>query len=264
VKFIGRAGNSIPGSAGAVIGLVAALALWLDMPRRFSPGALVLTGASLVSLAGLVLSGSRGPMLAFGATPIALLLMWRRASAVWLIALGFTAWLALTLLVVAETSIPKELCHLTSLACRASHRHEVWTESLRLISDHPWLGVGPGFRFTGFVVHPHNGFIGTAALYGLPVCAAFITFLFAAAQAIARTDDLVTRLFAGGMFCFAFGYMGSDLPDPFRFIGMHYLFLWLPIGLAFAARSLAAPDCARRRSVPSSSGPTSQQQMAPN
>jgi hypothetical protein len=74
--------------------------------------------------------------------------------------------------------------------------------------------------------------------YGLPVLAAFLAFLWVAANAIARLTDPALRLFSIGMFVFALGFMGSDLADPFRFVGLHYVFIWLPLFLALSVDEL--------------------------
>jgi O-antigen ligase len=246
--FPGRAGNPILGSGGIVVGLLAALALWLTERRHTA----LLVAGVVLGLSAITLGQSRGPMLALGLALSVVAVAWRRPVAGWVIfAAGVAAWLVISGLVVADTAIARELCPHVSLACRAAHRHEVWTEALRLIAEHPWLGVGAEFRFnSASVPHPHNGLLGTAMSYGLPVLAAFLAFLWVAAHAIARLTDPALRLFSIGMFVFALGFMGSDLADPFRFVGLHYVFIWLPLFLALSIDELCTVPKQNSRASP--------------
>jgi O-antigen ligase len=144
--------------------------------------------------------------------------------------LAIASWALLTAAVIYGSVLQGALCQTTALACRPSVRPDAWQQSFQLIASHPILGVGSQFRFDGPIfVHPHNGLIGVATFYGLPILAAFLALLVHTAKRIAQLAADDERLFAAVLFILALGYMGSDLSDPIRFVSTHYLFLWLPL-----------------------------------
>ncbi|WP_407658196.1 glycosyltransferase family 25 protein [Hyphomicrobium album] len=188
---------------------------------------------SVPILLSLYCAGSRGPLLAMivaaCATPLVL-----RMRGGWPIVLAAgVAWVIVSSAVLLDGPISRSLCEAVPLACRGSHRMQAWTEAFQSIKDHPWLGVGIHYRFDSDVaVHAHNGLIGLAMLYGLPLLLVFLAFLMVVARSISRERSRAERTWLTFMVVFAFGYMGSDLSDPLRFVNTHYLFLWLPLFMA--------------------------------
>ena len=98
----------------------------------------------------------------------------------------------------------------------------------------PVFGLTPIFRFDDPVlVHAHNGLFGTAMFFGIPAMIAALVLVFAYCRHLEGIDRSLS-FFCASMLIFSFGYMGSDLPNPFSFVNMHYFFLWLPIAFGLS------------------------------
>ncbi len=233
---LGRGRNPIPGAGGFGIALIAFAALWFDRPpvRRFASFHLVLVATLL---AGLAWTQSRAPIIALGlALPLALWLCRSRGVAAVLLACG-GAWLVITGLGMFEPMIKGVICGSDADWCRPSYRGEIWGWVRDQIALHPVLGTGPSFRFPRtWMSHPHNGLFGIAMYYGLVALAAFWTMIGFYARQVTRQEDRSLRFFGLASLIFSFGYMGTDLSNPFAFFNMHYLFLWLPFFLVLGSR----------------------------
>lgn len=234
MPFIGRTTNKIVGATGAGVGVIAAATLVLFYSEQLSRRVILAIGAgAFLNIGAMYLSGSRGPLLSLLLASVAGAFLVRLRSGWVLFAAAMAISGALTAVVVFEDEIKSALCPLTRLACRPSHRQDVWSESVRLILDHPWLGMGFKFRFDNNVVpHAHNAFLGVALFYGLPILAIFLAMLARIATALNALASSGERAFALVTFLFALGAVASDLSDPLRFLGMHYLYFWLPICIA--------------------------------
>ncbi len=120
--------------------------------------------------------------------------------------------------------------------CRPSLRRGVWEAILPLVAERPLFGWGPSYRLGADTVgHAHNGLIGAAFFFGLPVAALLVA---AIVHGLTRASSLPRgplRDFALAGPFFAAGFLGSDLPNPFGFLNAHFLFLWLPLVVAVAA-----------------------------
>jgi O-Antigen ligase len=134
----------------------------------------------------------------------------------------------ISLLVGFEDVIAKTLCQWVTIPrCASSARYEIWGWTIELIKDHPLLGVGAGFRFdhieTG-QVSPHHVLWGTALYFGIPMMVVFIATLYSITKSIEPHAPILSAFFI-----FGWGFMATNLAQPFAFINYHYLFLWLPL-----------------------------------
>ena len=233
LAFVGRSASPIIGVGGIVPGLAAALALLShrDLAPRGLRAGLILS--ILVEVVVVFLSGSRGPIIALVFAVVCAPSLVRRSSWRLLFVGALAAWSVVTLTILLEDPIKQALCPITSLACRASMRHDVWLASVRSIIEHPLLGVGFKFRFpVDLVLHPHNGLLGLAFFYGIPLLVLFLTFLAQSARDISRLENPHEKYLTTFLLLFAMGFMGADLADPIRFFNTHYLFLWMPLFVA--------------------------------
>lgn len=231
----GRARHAILGAGGLAAAGLAGLALLRHRPERRG-----LLALGLVPIAAaLLMTQSRGPLLALALALVGLVLVDRlragRAPAVLLWAgLCFAVPVGLVLL---EPWIVAAFCRAGDLGlCRPSMRQEIWEAILPLVAERPLFGWGPSYRLGSDTVgHAHNGLIGTAFLFGLPVA---ILLVAAVGHALVRAAGLPRgplRDFALAGLYFAAGFVGADLPNPFAFLNTHVLFLWLPLAIAVAA-----------------------------
>lgn len=231
---LGRGRNPIPGAGGFAVALIAFVALWLDRPpvRRVASLHLFLIVALVVALAW---TQSRAPIIAVAlALPLALWLGRRGGAAAVLLACG-GVWIVVTGLGMLEPMIKAIICDSDADWCRPSFRSEIWGWVREQIALHPMLGTGPSFRFQKtWMSHPHNGLFGVAMYYGLMALLAFWAMIGFYAKQLTRQGDRSLRFFGLASILFSFGYMGTDLSNPFAFFNMHYLFLWLPLFLVLS------------------------------
>lgn len=231
---LGRGGNPIPGAGGFAVALISLATLWFDraLERREAVLGFVL---AIPLLAALAWTQSRAPIIALClALPLALLLQSRGGAGAVLAACG-AVWLVISSLVLLEPSIKSVLCSTVADWCRPAYRAEIWGWVRDQIALRPVLGSGPSFRFPReWMSHPHNGLLGITMFYGLAVLAAFGATIACYARQLVRQPDRTLRFFGLASLVFSFGYMGTDLSNPFAFFNMHYLFLWLPFFLNLA------------------------------
>lgn len=237
---LGRAGNPIPAAGGLCIALIAAIVLLRDAPRPRS--ARLVAGVACAVLPILVvvaMTQSRGPIFAALITFGAMLLPWR-ATGSRLFMMAMLAWGVITALIVLDPWLRSLVCVDAANFCRPSARLQIWASVVDLVGQRPLLGLSPTFRFDDPVlVHAHNGLFGTAMFFGIPALIAVLLLTFAYCRHLAGLDRSLS-LFCASALIFSFGYMGSDLPNPFAFVNMHYFFLWLPIALGLSGRPAEA------------------------
>ncbi|MFC1456904.1 O-antigen ligase family protein [Microvirga arabica] len=231
---LGRGGNPIPGAGALASALIATVALWLEEKSRDRRTIVTLLMLAVPLVTGLVLTQSRGPLVALClALPLALLFE-RRGQLVVLMAC-LASWLIVTGLVIFEPTIKAIICGDNSDWCRPSNRNQVWELVRDQIALHPILGSGPEFRFPyEWLSHAHNGLFGIALYFGLGGLVASGLMIAGYARCLARGTDDTLRFFGLASLIFSFGYMGADLPNPFAFFNTHYLFMWFPILLVLA------------------------------
>jgi hypothetical protein len=231
---LGRGGNPIPGAGALASALIATIALWREELGRSRKTMAILLLLAVPLVAGLVLTQSRGPLVALClALPLAFLLE-RRGMLIVLLAC-LASWLVVTGLVIFEPTIKAIVCGSNTDWCRPSLRNEVWERVRDQIALHPILGSGPEFRFPyQWLSHAHNGLFGIALYFGLGGLAASALMAAGYARCLTRGTDDTLRFFGIASLIFSFGYMGADLPNPFAFFNTHYLFMWFPILLVLA------------------------------
>lgn len=234
---LGRPSNSIPGAGGLCIALIGVVALLGDRSRPATPATIALVAlASLPIVVAVAMTQSRGPILATIVALAATRLPGRMSG--WrLFAIAMLAWSLTTALIVIEPWLRGMLCVDQSNFCRPSSRQQIWTWVFEHISQRPLLGFTPVFRFADSLFnHAHNGLFGTAMYFGVPALVAALAMAFVYCRHLATVDG-GRSTFCAAALIFSFGYMGSDLPNPFSFVNMHFFFLWLPIAFALAERS---------------------------
>ena len=147
-------------TAFVLAGAAAAAAAWAlstDAPRGAAAGALWALVCAL--LACLVLAGSRGGLMGFGAA--ALWLVWRRGGGKIVVAAGAVAALGLVLAFQPFKDFALKRERLVAEA-----RPEIWRAAARMAVGSPWLGEGPGNFSVGFLRNPVLA-RGAAARWGL-------------------------------------------------------------------------------------------------
>ncbi|MBJ6124219.1 O-antigen ligase family protein [Microvirga splendida] len=231
---LGRGGNPIPGAGALASALIATVALWMDEEGRSRRSTAILLMLAVPLVAALLLTQSRGPLVALGlALPLAVLI--DRRGMLIVLAVCLACWLLVTGLVVFEPSIKAMICGSETDWCRPSNRNAVWELVRDQIERHPILGSGPDFRFPyEWLSHAHNGLFGIALYFGLVGLAASALMAAGYARCLSRGTDDTLRFFGLASLIFTFGYMGADLPNPFAFFNTHYLFMWFPILLVLA------------------------------
>jgi O-antigen ligase len=231
---LGRGGNPIPGAGALASALIATVALWKDELGKSRKTLAILLMLALPLVAGLLLTQSRGPLVALClALPLAFLLE-RRGMLIVLMAC-LASWLVVTGLVIFEPTIKAIICGNSSDWCRPSLRNEIWERVRDQIALHPFLGSGPEFRFPyQWLSHAHNGLFGIVLYFGLGGLIASALMVAGYARCLTRGTDVTLRFFGLASLIFSFGYMGSDLSNPFAFFNTHYLFMWFPILLVLA------------------------------
>lgn len=224
---LGRGGNPIPGAGGLACGLIA---LWALTPfRRSSPAILASAFAAASLLAAVILTGSRGPILGLVLGIGLAYTLGRIRSPSVLVGAPLLAWGTVSGVVLLETLIKQAICSDAYDLCRPSFRQGIWAWAGEQIALNPIFGTGPGFRFPDKLFnHPHNGLIGTAMFYGLPLAAVALGAFLLVVPRVARLKQ-PGRRWALASLIFSAAYMGTDLSNPFAFYNTHYLFLWMPL-----------------------------------
>ncbi|HMQ30870.1 MAG TPA: O-antigen ligase family protein [Chloroflexaceae bacterium] len=210
-------GNNTFGNVLAIIGLIAVGMFLLPAPRHWRYLGLVTGGLCAV---GIVLTGTRMSVVAFGLGAIALITAMPIALPRRLTLIGLIVGASSAVLLVGgrlfSTSISRlldlprlilsgELLGVSEMQTRLTN----WAVSFQMLEEHPWLGIGPGqWNFERIehglwlwidVFDPHNGYILLATEYGLPFLLLFALLvgycfwqgLAALRAAYARRDRVV-------------------------------------------------------------------------
>lgn len=242
--FLGRASHAIIGAGAVATAAIAAATLLTYRDDRRSPLAAIMLALMFPLLVyAIVLTGSRGPMLALALALVAGAIILYTRSRLLLFVSAFGAWALITASVLLDIPIKRVLCPTIELACRPSLRADVWAASVDAVVQHPLWGNGYAFRFEG-VPHAHNSYIGMALHYGIPLCILFVALMAVALSHAADMKSDEEKFFVVTTLIFANGFMGSDLSEPLRFFNTHYLFLWFPLFLALVATRSATADLA--------------------
>jgi O-antigen ligase len=233
---VGRGGNSLPGAAAIAAGLIALTVLQIGRPQRSiweTIGALAMAAVMAVAL---LWTQSRGPLLGCGAAVAATLILGRTTRGELVFGALLLSWALATAIIVLEDPIRTLLCVESPTWCRASYRGEIWRWVVDAIAAHPIVGTGPTFRFPQAALseysamsHPHNGVFGLVMYFGPLFLVATLVALFLLMRNFSRIESPTERRYVIGGLVFSAVYMGTNLPNPFGFVNMHYLFLWMPV-----------------------------------
>jgi O-antigen ligase len=236
----GRARHAILGAGGLAAAFLAGLAVWRGGVRSLTVSA----GLAVVA-AAILLTQSRGPVIALALALVGLVLVGRLAPerrALAAVLWGLLCFAVPVALIAAEPWIVQWLCTGDRGLCRPSMRFDMWASLLGLIPERPLFGWGPSYRFGPETVgHAHNGLLGTAFFFGLPAALMFVAAMGLGLARAARLARGPLRDFCLAGLFFAATYLGTDLPNPFAFLNTHYLFLWLPLVAAVAASAAPGP-----------------------
>jgi lipid A export permease/ATP-binding protein MsbA len=223
LEGIGELSHPILGAY--VVGLAA---IWMLMwpPKRLPLRglwllALVLTGGFVV------LSQSRGAVLALFFTVVAMPIWCRNrraylvaGTAVLLAAIGF--WLLEPLM----------------MARGSSYRPEIFVAAIKMIGQHPWIGIGLGAPYDVVVAdglrfdHSHNLFTHTAIQLGVPGMLLWAVVWLAVLREAWRGRDTPLGRGLLGMWLFSTLAMQFDAASLTGSPRAEWFISWLPIGLA--------------------------------
>lgn len=226
---------SHPVIGATLYGFVLLTSAFVLLPRSASwPARLLWLGVIGLCTAFMLLSGSRGPLIALAAALVLGLAIADRRIAI-AVACLFAAGLVIGLLADFR---PFEM-----LFTRGESGHfAIWREALDSIAARPWFGFGSlaDFAFTGKngpSRSPHNLLLANQLYGGLPatlLLAALIgTALWRAGQAARDGATIYLVLLAFGLTASLF-----DSRSLVQNIGREWITLWLPLAL-LAARELA-------------------------
>jgi len=156
--------------------------------KHHSRWRLILLGAATIfGLAAASLSNSRGPLLALGVGLLAIGVLQRKIRytlAALVLALAFGFMLSPGLFSEFANRIENDL-----QPDHRSGRLNIWNNSLKIVSEHPWIGVGPGNFKPAYAEHlspdsipedhlghAHNDFLNMAATTGIPGLICYLGF----------------------------------------------------------------------------------------
>lgn len=236
--------HSISMGRQMAVGILVALAIVL-IPEAAARRLVAIAALPLLGTA-LVASGARGPVVALIVGAFALLLLGltdrvarRRFLA---IVIAATTAAAMVQLVVPQTSVVRSFSFAsTDVEGSSSGRTEMWAQAMRVISEHPALGIGTG----GFadvnppMIYPHNIMLEVGAELGIAGILLIVAFLghamarMAVAYRAVPEERLVVAavvaLFAAALTNAMFSYALHSNWE---------VWLWAGVGTALAARLL--------------------------
>ena len=245
----------------SALGVTAAITIWLVLDwERASPWLRSLLG--LLGLAVLMLSGSRGAILALGTGALAAALVGGRS---FLLAIGAGVFfLAARYVQLWKAGWAAEFHRMFSL--NPSGRNEVWQRAWEAFSSHPWGGVGPyqlgpwlepgaqiparwqqllpaGLHLpgwtaslAGFWLLAHNVFLHSLAETGLIGTAGYLALLVFVGYAVLRARQPLLAAIYFGML--AMSLVDNPITVPSLFFAEVF---WVAGGMALAQAGLAVP-----------------------
>ncbi len=256
--------NVMGGSVLILLAAVSGLLLFAGRPLRWFEG-LWYALAALAGVGVLVLTQSRGAVLALGLSGVLLVVLrWRWG---WLAALVSAVGLVVAFNIVGATPLINLLVSSATLG-GVDGRVEVWSRAIYMVQDFPFTGVGMGsygrvadllypfFLYApGKVQHAHNLLLQIAVDLGIPglVCwlAAWMLVLATAAQVYRRGRQLGQRWLAGwgaGLLAAQVALLAHGMVDAVTW-GMvrPAPFVWALWGLTAAACAVVAELPAHNR-----------------
>lgn len=245
LSAFGRASQPVIGAT--LYGFIALVTTFVLLPRAGNwPLRLLWLGIIALSIVFMVLTSSRGPLLALAAGFLlgALAIDWRLAVAGVALAIGAIA-----------VALLYELRAVEVLYLRSQSGHfELWRQALTAIAERPWFGYGSltDMTFTaqdGPQRSPHNLFLANQIYGGLPATLLLLMLLGRAAwRALGKLRDNQPIY----LVLLAFGVAASlfDSRSLVQNLGREWITIWLPIAL------LAAQELPRQPSAPSEKPPS--------
>lgn len=232
--MLGRANNPIPAAGAMAAAALAGVALMRmgELPHRWRAAAIGLP----IIVAAMVMTQSRGPFIGLVAGAAVLLLppVWGRRA--WLLAP--VLFVAASSLILVEGPLRAMLCQGDTLACRPSHRFDLWARTAEQVAQHPLMGVGVKYRLGDDAFNnPQNAALATAFYFGVPFLVAALTGAALALRRLAKAEPTPALRWAAAMMVFSAVYFAFE-PSPFAFYNAHYLFLWLPLTAVLAVPGL--------------------------
>jgi O-antigen ligase len=240
---IGRASHEIGGATALA---VAAFAGW-SLRDGSSRQARLFIGLGLAAIIlTMILTQSRGAFMALvfaAAISVTIQSMCSLAARQLLLPLAVIAGFALPVaLILFEPQVRDAICSMQLPLCRSSNRQDIWLGFAERLLQSPWFGWGPHARLEGdYPAHPHNVLLGTAFYFGLPILLPLLLMYGAALLRVAASPLNLLGRFAMPCLAFAAISLATDRPNVFGDLNAHFLYLWLPIGLASTA-PVPAPD----------------------
>jgi O-antigen ligase len=241
-RMTGWAEARHPILGASIIGVCVILATGrlLDGRHRRLAGAVVIAG-----LAFIVLTGSRGPLLAIGGS-LSLLLLFVRPRLL-LAAAGLGVALIAAVAVAAPAALEDAWARLLQRGW--SNRLDIWQLALREIAERPLFGHGPSARLDRASDNfPHDLFLSTLFYSGAVGLLLLLAVLALAARAAWRRPDRVTRWTLLALLAHTVLSGLTDLSQITKGPSPMWYIVWLPVALALGAtlRPAVAPARAAR------------------
>lgn len=220
-------GMGVIATANYAAAAMGAACLWLALlPIADRRGAALRWLALLVLLAFIALTGSRSVWLAL-ALCVVLAPLWHAGRA--------ARWLAGAALVAVVACCIWPLPVLVERG--TSLRPELFEQSLHLIAQHPWLGLGQGVPFTLTVAgadytHSHNVLTQTMIELGLPGLLLLVALWLMTAWLGWRHRSLLGGKLVLTLWVYASVVLQFDMPQLLDSPRPGWLLVWLPLALA--------------------------------
>ena len=241
-RFTGFGLTTHPVIGATLYGFALLVAAFELLPRAVDLRARLLwLGVIALCAAFMLLSGSRGPLIALAAALAVGFVMAHRRMALAIAALVVTAIGAGALF---------DLHPIEIIYRRAESGHfEIWQQTLIAIAERPWLGYGSlaDIHFTskyGPQRSPHNLLLANQLYGGMPATLLLGALLLIAIRQARRAQQEGHPIY---LLLLVFGLVASlfDTRSLVQNLGREWITLWLPISL------LAAQEVLRRRTHPS-------------
>lgn len=240
LEGMGAASNSVVAALlfGAAL-LYALVRLLPSAKTAMGRAAVLLTGLAL--LTAMVLTQSRGPLVALVAALAVTMAVEFRRHWRWMLPAGAAA-AAIVMLAGGHALLVRGF----------SYRPEIWREALERWTEHPWLGIGASSRIQFVMAYgetinsAHNIFLSALLYSGIVGLALLLVLLAAAAVEVVRGarrggDRLPMALLA---FTLVAGLVDRQID--LRNLAPEYLTIWYACGL-LAAQALRRPQDAKVR-----------------
>lgn len=229
-RLVGGGVLDHPILAAQVVGGLGIL-LWFlrrSLPAKLQ-GCVWLVGCGLC-LAFVVLSRSKGPMLALVAT-LVLSCLWMPGRRILVFSFLIVAGAALAIWVFPEFLLRGGL----------SYRPELLLDARKLFQQQPWLGLGAGAEYQLMVAqigrvfeHAHNFFMHLLLQLGVPGLALWLLMMVIAGMRAWQARDTGMGRALCGLLCFSGLALLSDGVGPWIKPREEWFTVWLPVLLCFA------------------------------